>query len=72
MYKIIAIVFLSMPILSFALITPKYLSVNKFESCLALKDYGSWKGWCLPDKKPKSCPATSFSQLQSLDVPHCK
>lgn len=59
----------------FAVLPPQYLNVENFQQCLATKDMGTWKAWCIPDTKPDSCPDQSWQQLNGLTgkdkIPSC-
>lgn len=48
---------------SFALPAPPYLSVLQWKNCVNETVKGSAKFVCLPSKKPKSCPASSWQKL---------
>ncbi|MEB4636807.1 hypothetical protein [Burkholderia contaminans] len=54
---------------------PKYLSVEKFDKCLADKQVNTSRAWCLPEKKPDTCPGSSWDQLRQLKgrdkIPRC-
>ena len=45
---------------------PKYLEIKEFQKCLADKSMGTATAWCLPVKKPASCPRKSWHQLRGL------
>jgi hypothetical protein len=50
-----------------AVLPPKYLSVEQFESCLATKEIlSSYQAWCMPAVKPERCPVGSWAQLSSF------
>ena len=53
----------------FAAFPPKYLDVKDFDRCLTEKDMGSYRAWCLPAKKPATCPKESWQQLNQLTGP---
>jgi len=46
---------------------PQYLSVKGFQSCLQLKNNGSWQSWCMPASKPEKCLDASWAELSSQD-----
>ncbi|WP_365305869.1 hypothetical protein [uncultured Thiodictyon sp.] len=54
---------------------PKYLEVKDFQRCLADKNMGASTAWCLPAKKPATCPRESWHQLRRLSgedkIPRC-
>lgn len=54
---------------------PKYLEVDQFRQCLALKQVGAHQQWCMPASRPDSCPAQSWDRLNGLQggdrVPNC-
>ncbi|ASG68046.1 hypothetical protein fh0823_05320 [Francisella halioticida] len=52
--------------------TPKYLSVPEYKKCLEVYSFGSWKGYCLPNKIKNHCPTSSFNKLKQLDLLNCQ
>jgi hypothetical protein len=57
---------LAVPINGNAAPEPKYLEIKDFKKCLSTEDMGSYQSWCMPAKKPASCPAKSWTQLSEL------
>lgn len=47
------------------LLPPKYLSVKGFKTCLSTKSMGTWRAYCLPHSRPKSCQYSSWTKLKS-------
>ena len=70
-----ALLLLTAAMETFAVPPPKYLEVKDFKKCLAEKDMGTYRAWCLPAKKPEACPKESWEQLNNLTgrdkVPGC-
>ena len=60
---------------SIAALPPKYLAIKDFKQCLAVREFGTYRAWCMPAAKPESCPATSWSELNALTgsdrIPDC-
>ena len=52
-----------------AALPPKYLAIKDFDRCLTEQDMGSYRAWCLPAKKPATCPESSWQQLNRLTGP---
>lgn len=61
---------------SSALPAPKYLSIERFEQCLATQRQASHQSWCMPAQKAAACPESSWQQLKNLapqdQVPACQ
>lgn len=59
----------------FAVLPPRYLSVEHFDKCLADKQVRTFRVWCMPEKKPATCPSSSWEQLRMLkgrdEIPSC-
>jgi len=45
---------------------PPYLSIPKVNECLGIKNMGTWQAWCIPIKRPNTCPEASWSSLNGL------
>ncbi len=57
---------------TFAMTPPDYLRVNHWQLCLGEKKVDTYIIVCLPKKHPNDCPATSWTELQSMsDLPRC-
>ena len=54
---------------------PAYLGLDRFQQCLMEQPRGSYRSWCMPEKRPQACPKTSWKQLRSLQgdqrIPAC-
>ena len=46
---------------------PKFLSVPSFQQCLGQTSVSTYTSWCMPNKKPDSCPDESWNQLQQIN-----
>lgn len=59
----------------FAALPPKYLGIKDFDKCLTDKQVDTYRAWCIPVRKPKACPKSSWKQLRSLSgqdrIPRC-
>jgi hypothetical protein len=62
---------LFLPVISFALPTPAYLSVPDFNACLALEQEGTQITRCLPAQQQASCPDSSWQALLKDNIPLC-
>ena len=51
---------------SFAALPPKYLGVKDFDKCLSELKVDTYSVRCMPSKKPKACPSTSWKKLNNL------
>lgn len=45
---------------------PPYLSIPKVNECLGVKNMGTWQAWCIPIKRPKTCPEKAWNALNGL------
>ncbi len=52
-----------------AALPPPYLQVSGFKKCVAIKDMGSWKAYCLPKYRPALCDKQAWQKLQQLLSP---
>ena len=59
-----------------AALPPKYLEVEGFQQCLAVKEVSSYSVLCMPEEKPDSCSAQSWKKLLELSgndqLPDCR
>ena len=62
----IGLILASVAINCSAVLPPKYLGVTDFKQCLATRVINTYSAWCMPDKKPENCPATSWEQLNAF------
>lgn len=49
-----------------AMTPPKYLEIKSFQKCLSEKDMGGYTAWCMPAKRAKVCPRSSWKALKKL------
>ena len=60
---------------SVAALPPKYLGIKDFKRCLAVRQFATYRAWCMPAAQPESCPAASWAELKALTaserVPAC-
>ena len=42
------------------------MSVEDWESCLSSQWEGSWKGVCIPKKRPQTCSKSSWIKLKEI------
>ena len=47
------------------ILPPAYLSVSDWKQCLAIENKGTWKAYCLPQKRLSNCPIASWKKLTS-------
>jgi hypothetical protein len=64
--KLMVLLLTSIAISSHAALPPKYLQIKGFEQCLSTHQVDTYTAWCMPAKKMKNCPQTSWNQLTAL------
>ena len=65
-FSIILAVSTSMSYAQSQLPAPAYLRVPHFKNCLKTKAKQGAQFWCLPKKRPDSCPRSSWKKLEGL------
>jgi hypothetical protein len=64
--KFTVLLLASVAISSHAALPPKFLQIKGFEQCLGTHQIDTYTAWCMPAKKMKNCPQTSWNQLKAL------